>query len=137
MNTVFLWAGHLFPYIVEMPDYPEASADIAPQQVKANQEQFRDAAKTYKQAIILNPDFVLAHLGLAEVAVQIDEQDTALVSLKQAVRLEPGNPDPLWLLAELYDENFGMSEKGLDLYRNFARRFPGDPGFCRGPFLHF
>jgi len=41
LNTIFLWAGHMFPYIVEMPDYPEAASDIPPQQVKANQEQFR------------------------------------------------------------------------------------------------
>ena len=41
LNTIFLWAGHMFPYIVEMPDYPEASSDIPPRQVKANQEQFR------------------------------------------------------------------------------------------------
>jgi len=41
LNTLFLWAGHMFPYIVEMPDYPEASADIPPEQVKANQAQFR------------------------------------------------------------------------------------------------
>jgi len=41
INTIFVWAGHLFPYIVEMPDYPEASADVPPEQVKLNQEQFR------------------------------------------------------------------------------------------------
>lgn len=41
MNTIFVWSGHLFPYIVEMPDYPEASADVPREQIKANQEQFR------------------------------------------------------------------------------------------------
>jgi hypothetical protein len=41
INTIFVWAGHLFPYIVEMPDYPEASADISLDQLKKNQEQFR------------------------------------------------------------------------------------------------
>lgn len=41
MNTIFLWAGHIFPYIVEMPDYPEAAANVPLAQVKANQEQFR------------------------------------------------------------------------------------------------
>jgi len=41
LNTIYLWAGHLFPYIVEMPDFPEASSDIPKEQVKANQEQFR------------------------------------------------------------------------------------------------
>ena len=40
LNTIFVWAGHIFPYIVEMPDYPEASADVPSAQIKANQEQF-------------------------------------------------------------------------------------------------
>jgi len=41
MNTIFLWAGHLFPYIVEMPRYPEAASDATALQIKTNQEQFR------------------------------------------------------------------------------------------------
>ena len=41
LNTIFLWAGHMFPYIVEMPDYPDAASDVPPEQIKANQEQFR------------------------------------------------------------------------------------------------
>ena len=40
LNTIFLWGSHLFPYIVKMPDYPEAAADVPPEQVKANYEQF-------------------------------------------------------------------------------------------------
>ena len=39
-NTIFLWGSHLFPFIVEMPRYPEASAAVSPEQVKANQDQF-------------------------------------------------------------------------------------------------
>lgn len=39
-NTIFLWASHLFPYILEMPLYPEASAGVAAGQVAQNQEQF-------------------------------------------------------------------------------------------------
>ncbi len=41
MNTIFVWAGHLFPYIVEMPRYPEAASDATAEQIRANQEQFR------------------------------------------------------------------------------------------------
>ena len=41
MNTIFVWSGHLFPYIVEMPKYPEAASDATAEQIKANQEQFR------------------------------------------------------------------------------------------------
>jgi hypothetical protein len=28
LNTIFLWTGHMFPYIVEMSDYPEAASDV-------------------------------------------------------------------------------------------------------------
>jgi len=41
MNTIFVWAGHIFPYIVEMPDYPEAASDASAEQIKANQNHFR------------------------------------------------------------------------------------------------
>ena len=44
MNTIFLWAGHLFPYIVEMPKYPHA-ADASSEQIKINQTQFKWFAK--------------------------------------------------------------------------------------------
>jgi hypothetical protein len=40
INTIFLWSGHLFPSITEMPEYPDAS-DLNPEQLKQNQEQFR------------------------------------------------------------------------------------------------
>ncbi len=39
-NAIYLWGSHTFPYIVEMPKYPEASADVPPEQVRANQKQF-------------------------------------------------------------------------------------------------
>lgn len=41
MNTIFVWAGHIFPYIVEMSKYPEAASDVSAEQIRANQEQFR------------------------------------------------------------------------------------------------
>jgi len=93
----------------------------------AAHNQLAEAVKTYKQAIMLEPDFVPAHLGLAEAAIKIDEDDTALVSLKKAIKIAPENPDPLWSLAILYDEKLGLSGKAMDSYRDFERRFPGDP----------
>jgi len=39
-NTIFLWSGHLFPSIVSMPEYPDAT-DLSPEQLARNQEQFR------------------------------------------------------------------------------------------------
>ena len=39
-NTIFLWSGHLFPSIVHLPEYPDAT-DLARDQLLRNQEQFR------------------------------------------------------------------------------------------------
>ena len=39
-NTIFLWSGHLFPSIVSMPEYPDAT-DLKPEELARNQEQFR------------------------------------------------------------------------------------------------
>ena len=39
-NTIFLWSGHLFPSIVSMPEYPDAT-DLKPEELARNQQQFR------------------------------------------------------------------------------------------------
>ncbi len=39
-NTIFLWSGCLFPSIVEMPEYPDAT-DLSREQLLQNQAQFR------------------------------------------------------------------------------------------------
>ncbi len=39
-NTIFLWSGHLFPSIVSMPAYPDAT-DLTPAELDRNQQQFR------------------------------------------------------------------------------------------------
>jgi len=39
-NTIFLWSGHLFPSIVEMPEYPDAT-DLSKADLRRNQEQFK------------------------------------------------------------------------------------------------
>ena len=40
LNTIFLWTCHLFPYILELPKYPEA-CDLKPEELRRNQQQFR------------------------------------------------------------------------------------------------
>ena len=39
-NTLFVWASHPFPYILDLPDYPGATK-LTPEQLRQNQEQFR------------------------------------------------------------------------------------------------
>jgi hypothetical protein len=40
LNTLIIWSGHLFPHILELPEYPHASRFSA-EEIKRNQEQFR------------------------------------------------------------------------------------------------
>lgn len=39
-NTLFLWASHPFPYLLDLPEYPGATK-LQPSQSRQNQEQFR------------------------------------------------------------------------------------------------
>jgi superkiller protein 3 len=89
--------------------------------------QYDASLKAFKQAIILDPKFALAQLGLADAAIKAGEVDAALVAIKQAIQLEPGNPDASWSLAELYDRELQNKDKAAQMYRQFADRFPGDP----------
>ena len=40
LNTLFVWSCHLFPYILELPRYPEAT-ELKPEEIRRNQAQFR------------------------------------------------------------------------------------------------
>ncbi len=40
MNTIYLWSSHLFPYILDMPEYPQAH-ELSREELSRNREQFR------------------------------------------------------------------------------------------------
>ena len=40
LNTLVLWSGHLFPHILDLPEYPNASR-FTKEEIHRNQEQFR------------------------------------------------------------------------------------------------
>ena len=40
LNTLIVWSGHLFPHIMELPEYPDAT-QFSREEVRRNQEQFR------------------------------------------------------------------------------------------------
>ncbi|HEY0944127.1 MAG TPA: hypothetical protein VGD81_02635 [Opitutaceae bacterium] len=40
LNTLVLWSGHLFPHILALPEYPDAS-QFSRDEIRRNQEQFR------------------------------------------------------------------------------------------------
>ena len=83
INTLFVWSGHLFPYIVEMPDYPEAAADVPAEQVKANQKQFRWFTAGCEKRNIQ----VLLHFYNIHVSPPFAK--------KHGIRTNPSTPTPL------------------------------------------
>jgi tetratricopeptide (TPR) repeat protein len=89
------------------------------------------ALQSFKRARILDPKSLSAHLGLAEAATETGEYDAALITLRQARRLDPNHAESLWALATLYDEHLGVSERAVDAYLEFNRRFPNDARIVR------
>ena len=84
------------------------------------------ALKSFKQATTLDRSFVPAHREMAQAAIQVGENDAALVGLQTAVKADPRDADVLWELTQLLDVRMKNSEMALAAYRDFERLFPGD-----------
>jgi tetratricopeptide (TPR) repeat protein len=86
-----------------------------------------DALQALLRAQALEPDNPLVLLHLSRAAAAVEEYDTAVLSLRHLIELEPGNADARWELADLYGDKLGMTAKGISAYREFERLFPSDP----------
>jgi hypothetical protein len=63
LNTLVLWSGHLFPHILELPEYPDAS-QFSRGEIHRNQEQFRWlAAECERRNITLLTHFYNIHIS--------------------------------------------------------------------------
>ena len=110
----------------------EVFGDRAAIQLEAGQYhlgrgQARDAQGALLKAQALEPDNPMVLVELARASSALGEYDTAVVSLRKLVQLEPGNADAQWTLAEIYGEKLGMTSRGVAAYREFERQFPADP----------
>ena len=90
------------------------------------QNQPRAAQAALLKAQALDPENPMVLLDLARASSALEEYDTAVISLRKLVQLEPGNADALWALAETYGDKLGMAGKGTAAYRDFERQFPSD-----------
>ncbi|MCX6992476.1 MAG: tetratricopeptide repeat protein [Kiritimatiellaeota bacterium] len=89
-------------------------------------DQLDEALAHLKQAAELSNTWYEAHLALARVAVDKNEFDTALISLKKADQSRPNRPEALWMLAQLYDHNLSLTNQAIQAYELFEQRFGGD-----------
>lgn len=87
----------------------------------------RAALEALTRAQALDPENPLVLLKLARAAAAVEEFDTAVLSLRHLVKLEPANADAQWELAALYGDKLGMTSKGIAAYLEFETRFPSDP----------
>ncbi|MBU0714069.1 MAG: tetratricopeptide repeat protein [Verrucomicrobia bacterium] len=85
-----------------------------------------EALAHLKQAAELSNTWYEAHFAVARVAVDKNEFDTALISLKKADQSRPDRPEALWMLAQLYDRNLGLTNQAIQTYELFEQRFGGD-----------
>ena len=85
-----------------------------------------EALASYRTASQVGEDFAPAHLAMGQLAIQLKDNDTAVVGLKQAVKLDPSNADALWQYAQLC-EKLEMQAQSAQSYRDFAALFAGDP----------
>lgn len=63
LNTLILWSGHLFPHILDLPEYPDAS-QFSREDIRRNQEQFRWLAReAEKRNITILTHFYNIHIS--------------------------------------------------------------------------
>ena len=63
LNTLILWSGHLFPHILELPGYPDAS-QFSGEEIRRNQAQFRWlATEAAKRNISILTHFYNIHIS--------------------------------------------------------------------------
>ncbi|MBR4190395.1 MAG: tetratricopeptide repeat protein [Kiritimatiellae bacterium] len=117
------------------PDNPSILLEAAEYHLSASPSRPSDALQILSRARSLDPDNPLVLLNLSRAAAALDECDTAVISLRRLVELEPDNPDARWELATLYGDPLGMTSKAIAVYREFEHRFPSDPRASQVPAL--
>ncbi len=119
-------AGEILRRAVDLfPD--RAEVQLAAGEFRLAQGQPREAQEALLKAQALEPGNPMVLFELAKASAELEEYDTAVISLRKLVQLEPGNPDALWTLADTYGDKLGMTGRGISVYREFERLFPSDP----------
>ena len=75
----------------KLPRSPNEEADglVAKGHAFADNGEYKKAMEAYKQAIRIDPDFLVAHISLGGVYVKLDRLDEAIEAFKQAIRIDP------------------------------------------------
>lgn len=83
------------------------------------------AEKDFRQAILYAPNEIPAYNNLGVLLFRRGKRQEGIQLLNKAISLDPGNPDPYFNLAFLYQE-IGRGDLAVPLYEQVLRLHPND-----------
>lgn len=102
------WAKSLFEEAIK--EYPEeclahvAYADVLSKNKEWIENATHEAKWHYEAALRIDPNYSKAHLGLANLLVELEDMDSARYHLEETLRLDPSNSKAHYKLAKLLEE---------------------------------
>ncbi len=84
---------------------------------------YKEAIKSYKQAISIDPDYAKAHSNLGYAYGESGRYEEAIKSYKQAIRIDPDDADAHNGLGAAYGES-GKYEEAIESYKQALRIDP-------------
>lgn len=106
------------------PDQPRAHYALG--RFFTEEGNHREAMKAFRQAAIQEPNWSRALRAAAAAAIECNELTVALEMLRQAVQVDPDNPETRWALALFYETQLKLGERARGEYEKFLNRFPDD-----------
>jgi predicted Zn-dependent protease len=116
-------ARQIYSNIIDgAPDIPEAHYGLANAMMLQGNPEYTEAVKVIMeldQAIVLNPEYQLAHFKKAvELSVTWQQYEMALPIVEKSITLKPGDPLGHLLKARILF-NMGQETEGKDSIKNF------------------
>lgn len=102
-------------------DLFQAFADLGLSQ--SSQRKFSEAIKSFKQALVISPDFAPAHSNIALAYLQTKESRKALRHAKRSVEIDGKNPMYINVQGLCYRQS-GQIEKAIDTFRTVNTTHP-------------
>lgn len=92
----------------------------------SERKQKEKAVIHFKQAVIFSTNWFEPRIALAKAALDVKEFDVARISVKQAAKIQPDNPNAVWILAQFCQRNKHLVDLGAKYYSQFIELFPND-----------
>lgn len=105
--------------------YPESvSLHMMFADILRSQQKFSEAADEYRKATALNPDFIPAHVGLAQDLFSDNKPSDAEAELDKILKADPTDPQANYLMGEILLRR-GEADRALPLLIDALKIAPG------------